>query len=77
MLTALTKFVNLLAAGKTAPSILTHLFGVTLLACKKKNGSFHSIVVGAVLRHSMSKFLAQDWLSVHLPSTFVLPCNWV
>ena len=58
MITALTKFVNLLAAGKTPPSILPHLCGATLLTCKKKNGGLRPIAVGEVLRRLMSKCLA-------------------
>ena len=58
MLSALTKFINLLAAGQVPSSIRPYLCGATLLASKKKNGGLHPIAVGEVLRRLVSKCLA-------------------
>ena len=58
-LLALTKFVNLLASGRTPQSVLPHFCGASLLACKKKNGGLRPIAVGEVLRRLVSKCLAQ------------------
>ena len=48
----------MLTAGQTPPSILPHLCGTTLLACKKKNGHLRPIAVREVLRRLVSKCLA-------------------
>ena len=58
VLKSLTIFVNALAAGRTPPSVLPHLCGATLLACRKKNGGLRPIAVGEVLRRLISKCLA-------------------
>lgn len=57
LLSSLTTFVNLLAAGCTPTNVAPHLYGASLLASKKKSGSHHPIVVGEVLRRLVSKCL--------------------
>ena len=57
-LSALTRFVNLLISGHTPSSILPHLCGATLLACKKKNGGLRPVAFGEILRRLVSKCLA-------------------
>ena len=57
-LSRLTRFVNLLAAGRIPPSVIPHLCGATLLASRKKNGGHRPIAVGEVLRRLVSKCLA-------------------
>ena len=57
VLASLTRFVNLLAAGRAPPTIIPHLCGATLLASKKKKGGHRPIAVGEVLRHLVSKCL--------------------
>ena len=57
-LSRLTRFVNLLAAGRIPPSVTPHLCGATLLASRKKNGGHRPIAVGEVLRRLVSKCLA-------------------
>ena len=57
-LTCLTRFVNLLTAGRTPSFITPHLCGATLLAVRKKNGGHRPIAVGKVLRRLVSKCLA-------------------
>ena len=54
----LTRFVNLLAKGRTPPSVIPHLYGASLLACHKKNGGLHPITVAEVLRRLTSKCLS-------------------
>ena len=54
-LSSLTRFVNLLAAGKAPYTINQHLCGATLLAIHKKNGGLRPI---EVLRRLVSKCLA-------------------
>ena len=49
LLTSLTNFVNLLAAGRAPPSFSEHLCGATLLPLRKKNGCLRPIAVGEVL----------------------------
>ena len=58
VLSSLTRFVNLLSAGKAPSLVLPHLCGATLLACRKKNGGHRPIAVGEVLRRLTSKCLA-------------------
>ena len=58
LLSTLTRFVNLLAAGKAPSEIQPHLCGATLLASKKKGGGHRPIAVGEVLRRLVSKCLA-------------------
>ncbi len=58
LLQTLTKFVNLLTAGRTPLSITPHLCGATLLACPKKKGGHRPIAVGEVLRRLTSKCLS-------------------
>lgn len=57
-LSALTNFVNLLAAGRIPSDVAPHLCGVSLLASQKKSGGHHPIAVGKVLRRLVSKCLA-------------------
>ena len=58
LLTSLTSFINLLAAGCAPSAIIPHLCGATLLASKKKQGGHCPITVGEVLRRLVSKCLA-------------------
>ena len=58
VLSSLTRFINLLVAGKTPPIVIPHLCGATLLANKKKSGGHHPIAVGEVLHRLASKCLA-------------------
>ena len=58
LLSSLTRFANLLAAGQAPPTITPLLSGATLLACRKKNGGHRPIAVGEVLRRLVSKCLA-------------------
>ena len=60
LLTSLTRFVNVMAAGRTPPSIIPHLCGASLLALKKKTGGHQPIAVGEVLRRLVSKCLANQ-----------------
>ena len=69
MLASLTRFINLLAAGRASSSIIPHLCGATLLASKKKNGGHRPIAVGEVLRRLVSKCLAT---LVRLPALSLL-----
>lgn len=48
MLSSLSKFVNLLAAGHAPSSVLPHFCGATLLALLKKSGGHRPITVGLV-----------------------------
>ena len=57
MLTTLTKFVNLLAVGRAASTVIPHLGGAILLASKKKKGAHCPIAVGKVLCCLFSKCL--------------------
>ena len=57
ILTSLSNFVNLLAAGQAPSFVLPHLCGATLLACPKKRGGHRPIAVGEVLRQLVSKSL--------------------
>ena len=57
VLSSLTRFINLIVAGKTPPIVIPHLCGATLLANKKSEGH-HPIAVGEVLRCLASKCLA-------------------
>ena len=57
-LTSLTRFLNLLAAGRDPPTITPHLCGTSLLASRKRNGGHRPIAVGEVLRRLVSKCLA-------------------
>ena len=54
LLSSLTDFVNILAAGQAPSSIIPHLCGASLLAGRKKCGSFCPITVGEVLRRLTS-----------------------
>lgn len=58
-LSILTRFINLLVAGKTPPPIIPHLCGATLLAIRKKNGDLRPIAIGEVLHRLISKCLAR------------------
>ena len=58
LLSSLTRFVNLLAAGQAPSSVIPHLCGATLLASRKKTGGHRPIAVGEVLRRLVSKCLA-------------------
>ncbi len=58
ILSSLSRFVNLLASGRAPISILSHLCGATLLACRKKSGGHRPIAVGEVLRRLTSKCLS-------------------
>lgn len=49
LLTSLTRFVNLLAAGQTPKFIIPHLCGATLLPCRKKLEGHRPIAIGKVL----------------------------
>ena len=69
MLASLTRFVNLLAAGQSPPTVIPRLCGATLLASKKKKGGHHHIAVGDVLRRLVSKCLATF---VRLPACSLL-----
>ena len=57
-LSSLTRFLNLLAAGRAPPTITPHLCGASLLASRKRNGGHRPIAVGEVLRRLVSKYLA-------------------
>ena len=57
-LSSLTRFLNLLAAGRAPPTITPHLCGTSLLASMKRNGGHRPIAVGEVLRRPVSKCLA-------------------
>ena len=57
VLAALTRFVNLLAAGHAPSHVVPHLCGATLLASRKKGGH-RPIAVGEVLRRLVSKCLS-------------------
>ena len=61
-LQGLVRVVNLLSRGCVAPSVLPHLCGATLLACKKKAGGLRPIAVGEVLQRLTSKCISR---SVH------------
>ena len=65
-LQGLVRVVNLLSRGCVAPSVLPHLCGATLIACKKKAGGLRFIVVGEVLRQLISKCIS---CSVHSEAT--------
>ena len=71
VLSALTNFTNLLAAGRTPPPVLPHLCGASLLACPKAKGGHRPIAVGEVLRRLTSKCLAI--VSHSLASTSLTP----
>ena len=58
LLSALTRFINLLASGSVPPSVVPHLCGATLLALHKKSGGLRPIAVGEVLWRLASKCLA-------------------
>lgn len=58
ILSALTRFTNLLATGRTPPSVLSYLCGATLLVCLKAKGGHRPILVGEVLCCLTSKHLA-------------------
>ena len=58
LLSSLTRFANLLAAGQAPPTNTPHLCGATLLDCRKKNVGHHPIAVGEVLSRLVSKCLA-------------------
>lgn len=58
VLTSLTRFVNLLAAGHSPPDVLPHLCGASLLTCKKKNVGLRPIAVDEVLWRLVSKCLS-------------------
>ena len=57
-LSSLTRFLNLLAAGRAPPTITPHLCGASVLASRKRNGGHRPIAVGEVLRQLVSKCLA-------------------
>ena len=57
LLTSLTRFVNLLAAGQAPRSIVPYLCSTTLLPCWKKSGGHRHIATGEVLRRLVSKCL--------------------
>ena len=58
VLSPLTKFLNLLAAGQAPTAITPHLCGASLLASRKRKGGHRPIAVGEVLRRLVSKCLA-------------------
>ena len=58
VLSLLTKFLNLLAAGQKPTAITPHLCGASLLASRKRKGGHRPIAVGEVLRRLVSKCLA-------------------
>ena len=58
ILSSLTRFTNLLAAGQSPSSILPHLCGASLFAIRKKSDGLRPIAVGEVLRRLTSKCLA-------------------
>ena len=58
VLSSLTRFINLIVAGKTPPIVIPHLCGATLLANKKKSGEHCPIAVREVLHCLASKCLA-------------------
>ena len=58
LLSSLTKFVNMLAAGQTPLTIVPHLCGAILLPCCKKSGGHRPIAIGETLRRLVSKCLA-------------------
>ena len=58
VLSSLTRFTNLLAAGQSPSFVLPHLCGASLFAVRKKCGGFRPIAVGEVLRRLTSKCLA-------------------
>lgn len=60
LLSSLTDFVNILAAGQAPSSIVPHLCGASLLAGRKKCGGFRPIAVGEVLRRLASKCLSMS-----------------
>ena len=59
LLSALSAFINFLAAGQSPLSIMPYLCGATLLACPKKSGGLRPIAVGDVLRRLTSKCLSR------------------
>ena len=69
LLASLTRFVNLLAAGRAPSTVVPHLCGATLLASRKKKGGHRPIAVGEVLRRLVSKCLAAF---VRLPAISLL-----
>ena len=71
VLSALTNFTNLLAAGRTPPPVLPHLCGASLLSCPKAKGGHRPIAVGEVLNRLTSKCLAI--VSRSLASTSLTP----
>ena len=58
IISRLTRFTNLLAAGQTPLPVTPHLCGATLLASPKSKGGHRPIAVGEVLRRLTSKCLA-------------------
>ena len=58
-LRAMTEVVKLLCAGDTPAEVVSYLCGVILLACQKKGGGLHPIVVGEVLHCLSSKCLSR------------------
>ncbi len=58
ILSSLSRFVNLLASGRAPTSVLPHLCGATLLACRKKSGGHRPIAIREVLRRLTSKCLS-------------------
>ena len=58
-LTAVTKLVNALAAGKIAPEVAPWLCSANLYALKKAKGGVRPIAVGEVLRRLTAKCLAR------------------
>lgn len=58
LLSSLTKFVNLLAAGQAPAFVTPFLCGASLLASRKKSGGHRPIAVGETLKRLVSKCLA-------------------
>ena len=55
---ALTKFCNVMAAGKLPTSVAPFFFGASLFALNKKDGGYRPVAVGEVLRRLIAKCLA-------------------
>ena len=71
IISRLTRFTNLLAAGQTPLPVTPHLCGATLLASPKSKGGHRPIAVGEVLRRLTSKCLAI--VSRSLAFTYLTP----
>lgn len=55
LITAITRFVNMLLSGKCHPDVIPVLFGGSLIALEKKSGGIRPIAIGYTLRRIAAK----------------------